>query len=131
MNPPELPTIDPDLHGRLTEDILRRGILVPILQAEDGEVLDGRLRLAIAQEHGLYCPRIIVGKLSPDERADLRVAVNLYRRHLNRQQVRHLVEWTLRQGCEIDPKLVKVARCRVAEALAGQPDEAELELAAT
>lgn len=97
MPPPDLPPIAPDLQGRLTEDILRRGILVPILQAEDGEVLDGRLRLAIAQEHGLYCPRIIVGKLSQDERADLRIAVNLYRRHLSRQQVRHLVEWELRR----------------------------------
>ena len=124
MSPPELPPIDPDLHADSTEDILRRGVLVPILQTEDGEVLDGRLRLAIAQEHGLYCPRIIVGKLSPEERADLRVAVNLYRRHLSRQQVRHLVEWALRQEPEasdrsvagrtgVDHKTVGAARRRL------------------
>ena len=65
MTTPNSQPIDPDLHRRLTDDILRRGILVPVLQAEDGEILDGKLRLAIAQEHGLYCPRIIVGKLSP------------------------------------------------------------------
>jgi hypothetical protein len=121
---PDLPPIDPQLHRHLTEDILRRGVLVPILQAEDGEVLDGKVRLAIAQEHGLYCPRIIVGKLSPSERADLRVAVNLYRRHLSREQARHLVEWTLRQGPEnsnrcvagktgVDHKTVGVARRRL------------------
>ena len=98
MSPPDLPPIDPRLRRHLTDDILRRGVLVPILQAEDGEVLDGKLRLEIAQEHGLFCPRIIVGKLSPDERGDLRVAVNLYRRHLSREQARHLVEWALRQG---------------------------------
>jgi hypothetical protein len=37
-----------------------------------------------------------VGKLSPGERADLRLCVNLYRGHLNQAQVRHLIEWTLR-----------------------------------
>ena len=70
---PDLPPIDADLRRRLTDDILKRGVLVPILQAEDGEVLDGRLRLEIAQEYKLFCPRIIVGKLSPAERADLRL----------------------------------------------------------
>src|SRR4051812_45392661 len=121
---PELPPIEPDLHRRLTEDILRRGVLVPILQAEDGEVLDGKVRLAIAEEHGLFCPRIIVGKLSRAERGDLRVAVNLYRRHLSREQARHLVEWALRQEPEasdrrvasrsgVDHKTVGAARRRL------------------
>jgi hypothetical protein len=65
-----LPPIDPTLYRRLSDDILRRGILVPILQTEDGEILDGKLRLAIAEEHDLFCPRILVAKLSPEERAD-------------------------------------------------------------
>jgi hypothetical protein len=80
----------------LTQDILHRGILIPVIQTEDGEVLDGRLRLEIAQEHELYCPKIIVGKLSQAERADLRLCINLYRRHLSRQQVRELIAWELR-----------------------------------
>ena len=118
---PDLPPIDADLRRRLTDDILKRGVLVPILQAEDGEVLDGRLRLEIAEEHGVFCPRILVGKLTPTERADLRVAVNLYRRHLSREQVRHLVEWALRQEpeasdrriagkCGVSPTTVATAR---------------------
>jgi ParB-like chromosome segregation protein Spo0J len=80
---PDLPPIYAELRRKLTDDILKRGVLVPILQAEDGEVLDGRLRLEIAQEYKLFCPKIIIGKLSPSERADLRLCVNLYRRHLN------------------------------------------------
>ena len=80
---PDLPPIDAELRQRLTDDIRKRGVLVPILQAEDGEVLDGRLRLEIALEYKLFCPKIIVGKLSASERADLRLCVNLYRRHLN------------------------------------------------
>jgi hypothetical protein len=121
---PDLPPLESDLCDRLRDDILRRGILVPILQAEDGEVLDGKLRLEIAQEHDLFCPRIIVGKLSPAERADLRLCVNLYRRHLNQAQVRHLVEWALRQEpeasdrrvgqqCGVDHKTVGAARKRL------------------
>src|SRR3954471_24901048 len=95
---PGLPPIDADLRRRLTDDILKRGVLVPILQAEDGEVLDGRLRLEIAREYKLFCPRVIVGKLSPSERADLRLCVNLYRRHLNQAQARELIAWAIRQG---------------------------------
>ena len=106
MPTPDLPPIDPHIQRHLTEDILRRGILVPILQSEDGEVLDGRLRLAIAQKHSLFCPRIIVGKLNKAERGDLRVAVNLYRRHLSLEQVRHLVEWALRQEPETSDRCV-------------------------
>ncbi len=97
MNRPVLPPIDTDLRRHLTEDILNKGILVPVIQCEDGEVLDGRLRLEIAEEYDLFCPRIIVSKLTRDERDDVRVCVNLYRRHLSRQQVRELVAWELRR----------------------------------
>ena len=121
---PDLPPIDAELRRKLTDDILKRGVLVPILQAEDGEVLDGRLRLEIAQEYKLFCPRIIVGKLSPAERADLRLCVNLYRRHLNQAQVRELVAWAVRQGpqesdrrlagrCGVDHKTVGGVRRRL------------------
>jgi methylase of polypeptide subunit release factors len=106
VTPPELPPIDPALRQRLTDDILNRGILIPVIQAEDGEILDGRLRLEIAQEHHLFCPRIIVGKLSPTERTDLRLCVNLYRRHLNREQVRELIAWELRQKPEASDTVI-------------------------
>src|SRR5271157_4221370 len=71
---PSLPTISPDLRFRLKEDISRRGILVPILISQDGECLDGRLRLEIAEELGLPAravPKIVVGRISAAERADL------------------------------------------------------------
>lgn len=118
MPTPDLPPIDPDLRRRLAEDILKRGVLVPILQAEDGEVLDGRLRLEIAEEHGVFCPRILVGKLSPAERSDLRVAVNLYRRHLSREQVRHLVEWALHQEPEASDRCI-ARKCGVSDKTVG------------
>ncbi len=74
--------------------------MVPILVAHDGEVIDGRVRLAIAQKHGLACPKIVGGRLTEDDRADLRLAVNLYRRHLTQAQVSELIAWELKQRPE-------------------------------
>jgi predicted RNA methylase len=115
---PDLPPIDGNLLRELTDDILLRGILVPILQTENGEVLDGKLRLSIADEHRIFCPRIIIGKLSLEERADLRLCVNLYRRHMSREQVRHLVEWRLRQEPESSDRCV-AKKCGVSDKTVG------------
>jgi predicted RNA methylase len=96
----DLPSISPDLRHRLKEDICRRGILVPILIAQDGECLDGRVRLEIARELGLSpraVPKIVVGKVSAAERADLRLVLNTYRRQLTQAQVRELIAWELRR----------------------------------
>ncbi|WP_197446245.1 DNA methyltransferase [Tautonia plasticadhaerens] len=114
-----MPEINADLREQLRRDIDERGILVPILVTQDGEVLDGKLRLAIAQELGIKnIPKIIVGKLSPGERQDLRLAVNLYRRHLTREQVRHLVEWALRQQPEASDRSI-ATRCGVSPTTVG------------
>ena len=97
---PPLPTISPDLRLRLKEDISRRGILVPVLISQDGECLDGRVRLEIAEELGLPAravPKIVVGRISAAERADLRLVLNLYRRQLSQAQVRELIAWELRR----------------------------------
>lgn len=118
MTRPALPPIAPDLRRRLTEDILHRGILIPIMQTEDGEILDGRLRLEIAEEHEIFCPRIFIAKLSPEERADLRLCVNLYRRHLSREQVRELVAWALRREPEASDRSI-ARRCGVNDKTVG------------
>jgi len=100
INQPALPEIQGELRRLLEADILRRGVMVPILVAQDGEVIDGRLRHEIARQHGLTCPKILVGRLTDEDRADLRLAVNLYRRHLTQAQVRELVAWDLRRRPE-------------------------------
>ena len=98
----DLPPLDADLHDRLRDDIRLRGIQVPILvDNSTGEVIDGRLRQQIAAELKIRdIPTIYVGRLSPDERADLRLAVNLYRRHLSRAQFREMIAWSLKQSPE-------------------------------
>jgi ParB-like chromosome segregation protein Spo0J len=95
----ELPPVQPDLFDRLREDIHRRGIQIPILvDNSTGEVIDGKQRKRIAIELGIRkIPTIYVGGLTSAERTDLRLAVNLYRRHLTRAQMRELVAWALNQ----------------------------------
>jgi hypothetical protein len=103
MTNPELPPISPELRHRLKEDIRRRGILVPILMAHDGQCLDGRLRLAIAEELGLtsaQIPKIVIGRVSQSERADIRLSLNLFRRQLTQAQIRELLAWELRRRPE-------------------------------
>jgi DNA methylase len=100
MPRPELPPISPELRDRLKEDIRQRGILVPILLTHDGQCLDGMLRLSIAEELGLSSseiPKVVIGRLTQVERADLRVVLNLYRRQLTQAQVRELIAWELRR----------------------------------
>jgi hypothetical protein len=106
---PPLPSISPDLRFKLKEDIRKRGILVPILIAQDGECLDGRLRLDIAEELGLSpssVPKIVVGRLTKAERADLRLVLNLYRRQLTQAQVRELIAWELRRQPQASDRAV-------------------------
>ena len=84
MPTPDLPPIAPDLREQLRRDIRERGVLVPVIVAHDGEVLDGRLRMEIAGELGLkFVPKIVVGKLTDPDRRDLRFCVNEDRRQLN------------------------------------------------
>jgi ParB-like chromosome segregation protein Spo0J len=97
----DLPSISPELRFRLKEDIRRSGILVPILIAQAGEYLDGRVRLEIAKELGLPAraiPKIVVGKVSDAERADLRLVLNTFRRQLTQAQVRELITVTFKDG---------------------------------
>ena len=71
MPPPYLPPIAPDLHGRLTEDILRRGILVPILQAEDGAKLLDVAESARDTRRRAELTAALAGQRDPLHRSDL------------------------------------------------------------
>lgn len=76
----ELPPLTADLFSRLREDIRMRGIQIPILvDHATGEIIDGKQRQQIAVELGIKnIPTIYVSRLDAMERADLRVALNLY-----------------------------------------------------
>jgi ParB-like chromosome segregation protein Spo0J len=93
----ELPEIDHDLRERLKEEIRRWGrVLVPIVVDEHDRIIDGEIRQQLAQELGIKdIPRVIVPGLTEEEKHDLRLVLNIYRRHLNREQVRQWVAWEL------------------------------------
>lgn len=104
----DLPPIETDLYDRLREDIRSRGVQIPILvDSSTGEVVDGKQRMKVAEELGIKdIPTLYVGRLTPEEREDLRLAVNLYRRHLTRAQLREFVAWALRQQPESSDRCV-------------------------
>jgi hypothetical protein len=109
MPGPDMPPISPELRNRLKEDIRQRGILVPILLTHDGQCLDGLLRLSIAEELGLSSaeiPKVVIGRLKQVERANIRLALNLFRRQLTQAQVRELIAWELRRQPQTSDRAV-------------------------
>jgi ParB-like chromosome segregation protein Spo0J len=104
----DLPSLSTDLYARLRDDIRHRGIQVPILvDSKTGQVIDGQQRKRIAQELGIKdIPTIYVSRLSSAERDDLRLAINVYRRHLTRAQMRELIAWMLRSDPEASDRCI-------------------------
>lgn len=69
----------------LTEDIRKRGIIVPLLAKKDGTLLAGHNRLEIAQRLGLkYVPvQYVQEQLSPDAEREFLIKDNLFRRQFS------------------------------------------------
>lgn len=66
----------------LETDCLKRGIQVPIELDEDGNVLDGHNRLAIAKKHKLTYRTVVRTFKTDGERAEHVLMMNMARRHL-------------------------------------------------
>lgn len=97
--PITLPALPSDLFAALKADVAARGVLVPIVvDSTTGEVLDGRVRSEIARQLAIRdIPTIFLGKLTAKDRQEIRNGLNVYRRHLTRQQIQECVLWALRQ----------------------------------
>jgi ParB-like chromosome segregation protein Spo0J len=81
-----LPDLTAEEYRQLKEDIAKRGIQIPVLIDEDGNVLDGHHRRRIADEMGIDCPHETRAGLTHAEKTELAVALNIARRHLTRDQ---------------------------------------------
>jgi ParB-like chromosome segregation protein Spo0J len=92
-----LPPVDPRIYDLLKRDIQRRGrVIVPVITDEAGRVLDGKLRLAIAEQLGIRdVPRIKLLGLTEAQKKEARVVFNLARRQLSRAEIQALIEWEL------------------------------------
>ena len=52
-----LPRLTDELYKKLEDDIVKRGVMVPIEFDDEGEILDGHHRKETADKHGLDYPR--------------------------------------------------------------------------
>lgn len=90
----QLPSLCPEDFEALRDNIAVNGVLVPIVVDSDGplrKIIDGNYRKRIADEFGYECPEVVHSGLDEDERRTLARALNLARRHLNREQKRELI----------------------------------------
>jgi hypothetical protein len=96
----ELPSISSNLYDYFREMIRRWGVQIPILvDNATGEIIDGRIRKRIADEHGIRdIPTIFVNVLTLEQQDELRVMINTCRRHLTRGQIRQFVAWEIQQN---------------------------------
>ncbi len=78
-----LPPLRPEEASTLEADIRKRGILIPVEIDEDGYILDGHQRAAIAQRLGLPCPTLQRRFGSEQEKREHIIQMNLARRHLD------------------------------------------------
>jgi DNA modification methylase len=87
----ELPPLSADEEAGLRASISLHGVLVPILLAEDGRIIDGNNRKRIAGELGYDCPESTVTDMTEEEIRALARSLNLARRHLTQVQRRQLI----------------------------------------
>jgi site-specific DNA-methyltransferase (adenine-specific) len=78
-----LPPLPPEQFEALRADIAKRGVLVDVEVDEDGQVLDGHHRLAIAEELGIEAPRKVRTGLSETEKVEHALKLNLLRRQMD------------------------------------------------
>ncbi len=119
-----LDPLSPEDFANLESDISERGILVAVEFDEDGNVLDGHHRLAIAEKHGLTYPKIVREGWTEEQKRTHSRRMNLARRQLTRQQKRKLIEDQLRENptesnrklgksLDVDHKTVASVRTRL------------------
>jgi hypothetical protein len=86
-----LPPLSPDEYAALKADIAEHGVMVAVEVDEDGNLLDGHHRAAIAAELGIDYPTVVRAGLTEEQKLEHALRLNLQRRHLSLDQRRELV----------------------------------------
>ena len=96
-----MPPLTVEELAQLEASVLANGIQVPVLVDEHDVPIDGHNRLALAQKHGLECPRIVREGLTEREKIELSISLNIDRRHLTREQKRELIATSIAAAPEL------------------------------
>jgi ParB-like chromosome segregation protein Spo0J len=102
-----LPPLSPDDEDRLKASIKERGVEVPVIKDENGDIIDGHNRAMIADSLGIDYPVDVKAGLSESQKRLLAVDLNLARRQLTDAQKVLL-------GRQIEPDVAEEARQRQA-----------------
>lgn len=93
-----LPPLDAAIEDAMRASITRWGVLVPVVRDQDGQVIDGHVRVRLAAEAGVPYPERHVTVADSAEARDLRLSLNADRRQLTVDQRRALVGDLREQG---------------------------------
>ena len=94
-----LPPPTPEEYAALEESIREDGVLVPPIDDENGDTIDGFTRKEIAGRLGKSCVPIVVTGLTDDQKKSMALTLNIHRRHLNFDQKRKAIA----QYIELNP----------------------------
>ncbi len=86
-----MPPLSAEEYETLKAEIAERGVLVPLVTDQHGNLLDGHNRKEIADELGVPYRTDVVTVASEEEAWSLARMYNLARRHLSREQKRTLI----------------------------------------
>jgi site-specific DNA-methyltransferase (adenine-specific) len=86
-----LPELLPEEFEALKSSIAERGVDVPIIVDQDGNIIEGFHRQRACDELRIFCPREVRHFETDAERFELALRLNCRRRQLNRQQKRELI----------------------------------------
>ena len=86
-----LPELTDDEYQALMASIAERGVDVPILVDQDGEIIDGFNRQRACDELKVHCPKEVREFASEAERYETALQLNCRRRQLTRRQKKELV----------------------------------------
>ena len=125
-----MPPLTDEEYRALKEDIAENGVMVPVVQDTEGNIIDGHHRVRAYQElaaegraAGGY-PIAERSGLTTDEKRDLAWRLNMQRRHLNQAQKHAAIERKLKESPEwadnriakllgVDGKTVRFARVQL------------------
>ncbi|MGH3319488.1 MAG: ParB N-terminal domain-containing protein [Streptosporangiaceae bacterium] len=107
-----MPDLTAEEYEALKADIAEHGVRVPVDVDEDGVILDGHHRKAIAAELGIDCPTRVVAGLTEEEKRHHALAVNIARRQLTREQRRELIAAEIdRDPSQSDRAIARACGC--------------------